>query len=48
MNGSGMLLLNPPFGIEERLPATLAALRAMLEEDAGRGDAALAWLKPRT
>lgn len=47
MNGSGMLLLNPPFGIEVRLPPALATLRAMLEEGAGRGDAKLAWLKPR-
>lgn len=48
MNGSGLLLLNPPFGIEERLPPTLAALRALLEEGEGRGDARMAWLKPRT
>ncbi|GAA5010973.1 23S rRNA (adenine(2030)-N(6))-methyltransferase RlmJ [Pseudoluteimonas lycopersici] len=47
MNGSGMLLLNPPFGIESRLSATLAALRAMLVEGGGRGDARIAWAKPR-
>jgi 23S rRNA (adenine2030-N6)-methyltransferase len=43
MNGSGLLLYNPPFGLETRLPATLAALRAQLEERPGLGDAALAW-----
>ena len=42
MNGSGLLLLNPPFGIEQRLSPALVALRALLEE--GRGDARLAWL----
>ena len=47
MNGSGLLLLNPPFGIEERLGTALPALRALLEEGEGRGDAQLAWLKPR-
>jgi 23S rRNA (adenine2030-N6)-methyltransferase len=47
MNGSGLLLLNPPFGIEERLRPALAALRTLLEEGAGRGDARLAWPKPR-
>ena len=47
MNGSGLLLFNPPFGIEERLLPALAALRALLEEGEGRGDAKLAWLKPR-
>jgi 23S rRNA (adenine2030-N6)-methyltransferase len=47
MNGSGMLLLNPPFGLETRLQATLPALRALLEEDAGGGDARLSWPKPR-
>jgi 23S rRNA (adenine2030-N6)-methyltransferase len=46
MNGSGLLLLNPPFGIEERLRTALPALRAMLEEGVGRGDTKLAWLKP--
>ncbi|HET7126061.1 MAG TPA: 23S rRNA (adenine(2030)-N(6))-methyltransferase RlmJ [Lysobacter sp.] len=45
MNGSGLLLLNPPFGIEERLRTALPALQAMLEESAGRGDSRLAWLK---
>ena len=45
MNGSGMLLLNPPFGIEDRLSPALAALRGMLAEAGGRGDAKLAWLK---
>jgi len=43
MNGSGLLLLNPPFGLEERLRSALPALRAMLEEGAGRGDSRLAW-----
>ena len=47
MNGSGLLLFNPPFGIEERLPPALAALRALLEEGEGRGDARMVWLKPR-
>jgi len=47
MNGSGMLLLNPPFGLECRLQPTLAALRAMLGEGEGRGDARIAWAKPR-
>jgi 23S rRNA (adenine2030-N6)-methyltransferase len=46
MNGSGMLLFNPPFGLETRLPATLAALRAQLEEAPGAGDSRLHW--PRT
>jgi 23S rRNA (adenine2030-N6)-methyltransferase len=47
MNGSGMLLLNPPFGLETRLPATLAALRAQLEEAPGAGDSRLQWPRPR-
>lgn len=47
MNGSGMLLLNPPFGIEERLPPVLAALRATLEEGDGRGDWRISWPRPR-
>jgi 23S rRNA A2030 N6-methylase RlmJ len=47
MNGSGMLLLNPPFGIEERLPPVLAALRATLEEGDGRGDWLMSWPRPR-
>ena len=47
MNGSGMLLLNPPFGLEARLPATLEALRAQLAEGGRYGDAKLDWLKPR-
>ena len=47
MNGSGMLLLNPPFGLEARLPATLEALRAQLAEGDRYGDAKLDWLKPR-
>ncbi|MFT3896573.1 MAG: 23S rRNA (adenine(2030)-N(6))-methyltransferase RlmJ [Thermomonas sp.] len=47
MNGSGMLLLNPPFGIEGKLLPALAGLRTLLEEDEGRGEAKLAWLKPR-
>ena len=47
MNGSGMLLLNPPFALEDRLRPALAALRAMLEEDDGRGDSRMAWLRPR-
>ena len=45
MNGSGLLLLNPPFGLKERLRNALSALRAMLEEGAGRGDSRLAWLR---
>ena len=47
MNGSGMLLLNPLFGLEHRLQPALAALRAMLGEGEGRGDARIAWAKPR-
>ena len=47
MNGSGMLLLNPPFGLEARLPVTLDALRVQLAEGGASGDARLAWLKPR-
>lgn len=47
MNGSGMLLLNPPFGLEHQLALALAALRAMLGEGEGRGDARIAWAKPR-
>jgi 23S rRNA (adenine2030-N6)-methyltransferase len=47
MNGSGMLLFNPPFGLETRLPATLAALRAQLEEAPGAGDSRLQWPRPR-
>ena len=47
MNGSGMLLLNPPFGLEHQLALALAALRAMLGEGEGRGDARIAWVKPR-
>ena len=47
MNGSGLLLLNPPFAIEERLETILAALRATLEEGEGRGDARMAWVRPR-
>ena len=47
MNGSGMLLLNPPFGLEARLPVTLDALRAQLAEGGRYGDAKLDWLKPR-
>ena len=47
MNGSGMLLLNPPFALEDRLRPALAALRAMLEEGDGRGDSRMAWLRPR-
>ena len=46
MNGSGMLLLNPPFALEQRLRAALPALRAMLEESEGRGDARIEWLRP--
>jgi len=45
MNGSGLLLLNPPFGIEERLAPALSALRRLLEEDEGHGDARLEWLR---
>jgi 23S rRNA A2030 N6-methylase RlmJ len=45
MNGSGLLLLNPPFGLDERLRNALSALRAMLEEGAGRGDSRLTWLR---
>jgi 23S rRNA A2030 N6-methylase RlmJ len=41
------LLLNPPFGIEERLRTALPALRSMLEEGDGRGDVRMAWLTPR-
>ena len=44
---SGMLLLNPPFGLEHQLALALAALRAMLGEGEGRGDARIAWAKPR-
>ena len=47
MNGSGMLLFNPPFGIEDGLATAMPALRAMLEEGEGRGDAKLAWLRSR-
>ena len=47
MNGSGMLLLNPPFGLDARLQAALPALRARLADDAGRGDATLEWQRPR-
>ena len=47
MNGSGMLLLNPPYGLEHQLALALAALRAMLGEGEGRGDARIAWAKPR-
>jgi len=47
MNGSGMLLLNPPFGMEERLLPVLAALRAALEEGDGRGDWRMSWPRPR-
>ena len=47
LNGSGMLLFNPPFGIETRLPATLSALRGQLEEAPGAGDWRLQWPKAR-
>ena len=46
MNGSGMLLLNPPFALERHLQAGLPALRAMLEEREGHGDARIEWLRP--
>jgi 23S rRNA (adenine2030-N6)-methyltransferase len=47
MNGSGLLLFDPPFGIEERLLPALAALRAALEEGDGRGDWLMSWPRPR-
>ena len=45
MNGSGLLLLNSPFGIGERLSPAVSALRRLLEEGEGRGDARLEWLR---
>jgi 23S rRNA (adenine2030-N6)-methyltransferase len=45
MNGSGLLLLNPPFGLDERLRNALSALRAMLEEGEGRGGSRMTWLR---
>jgi 23S rRNA (adenine2030-N6)-methyltransferase len=47
MNGSGLLLLNPPFTFDEGLRTALPALRSMLEEGDGRGDVRMAWLTPR-
>jgi 23S rRNA (adenine2030-N6)-methyltransferase len=47
MNGSGLLLLNPPFTFDEGLRTALPALRSMLEEGNGRGDVRMAWLTPR-
>jgi 23S rRNA (adenine2030-N6)-methyltransferase len=43
MNGSGLLLLNPPWRLETRLAPALAALAAALDE--GAGSARLHWLR---
>ncbi len=37
LNGSGMLLVNPPFGIAERMRAWLPALRALLDAQRSGG-----------
>ena len=47
MNGSGMLLLNPPWQYERELEATLPVLRDALQEDAG-GSWRLDWLRRET
>ncbi|MFO1435944.1 MAG: 23S rRNA (adenine(2030)-N(6))-methyltransferase RlmJ [Gammaproteobacteria bacterium] len=42
MNGSGMLLINPPFLIDQQIAATLPWLHAAL--DTGGGRHSLRWL----
>jgi 23S rRNA (adenine2030-N6)-methyltransferase len=44
LNGSGMLVLNPPWKLEEELQAALPALSEALQEEAG-GSWRLDWLK---
>ena len=44
MNGSGMLLLNPPWKLDEDYRPALQELAAVLGED-GQGSAGLAWLR---
>lgn len=44
LNGSGMLLLNPPWGLDRALAPTLNALCARLSDN-NRGNAQLHWLR---
>ncbi len=44
LNGSGMVVFNPPWGLEPALAGTLPALARTLGEP--RGDWTLAWLRP--
>jgi 23S rRNA (adenine2030-N6)-methyltransferase len=43
LNGSGMLLVNPPWRLDEELRAALPALHAILAPD-GAGRHRVAWL----
>lgn len=45
LNGSGMLLLNPPWQLDEDLAATLPAVHAALAPD-GAGSARVEWIVP--
>ena len=45
LNGGGLLLVNPPWQLDERLAAALPWLHARLAPD-GRGRARVAWLVP--
>jgi len=38
LNGSGMLIVNPPYGLAERMPAWLAQLRSLLDREAHGGE----------
>ncbi len=44
LNGSGLLILNPPWQLDRRLPPLLAALRSALAPETG--STRLEWLKP--
>ena len=44
MNGSGLLILNPPWQLDEQLKPALRELADALGED-GRGDWRLDWLR---
>lgn len=46
LNGSGMIVVNPPWRLDETLQALLPRLQAVLQEPESRGRTVVSWLVP--